>query len=569
MTEERKWIVTSAWPYINAVPHLGNLIGSVLSADIFARYCRLKDDKVVFVSGSDEHGTPVAVSAMQKNITPEELIKKNHKYIKDLFEKWEISYDNYTETHNDIHFKFVQDFFKRIEENGYIFVKEEVVLYCKNCNLYLPDRFIEGKCPFCGGKARGDQCDECGRLLKPIQLIDYYCKSCGKKNIEETKSKHWYMDFPRLEEKLRDFIENGTFTPNAINICKNFIKDGIPARAVTRDLEWGIPAPFEGADNKVIYVWFEAVLGYISAVKEWALKIKDDETLFHYFWKDKDSKSVYFIGKDNIIFHLIIFPGLIFAYNEGLPENEKLNLPFDISTTEFLMYEGGKFSKSQKRGIWIDEAIEILPPDYWRYYLIRNRPELKDTSFQWSEFENSLGELNDIIGNFVHRILTFTKKNFNSTVPEPGAYDDLDENLISRINKSIQKIESLYEEIKLKSALEEIVSLAREGNKYFNIKEPWHLIDEDKEKVGTILYLCIQLIYILSILLCPVIPNSVKKIFSLLNRSEDIGKHNWNELNDFAIQPGNKINKSTPLFKKYKLKELMKKYKKIKEKDNS
>jgi methionyl-tRNA synthetase len=542
------------------------LIGSVLSADVFARYCRLKGDRVVFVSGSDEHGTPVAVSAMQQNMTPEELIEKNHKYVKNLFERWQISYDNYTETHNPIHFKFVQKFFKQIEDNGYIFEKEEDVLYCKNCELYLPDRFVEGECPNCGGKARGDQCDECGKLLKPTQLINYYCKSCGKKNIEIRQSKHWYMDFPKLEDELREFIESGEgkFTSNAINICLNFIKDGIPARAITRDLEWGIPAPFKGAENKVIYVWFEAVLGYISAVKEWAEKIKGELKLFNEFWNDPKSRSVYFIGKDNIIFHLIIFPGLIFAYNKNLPEQEKLTLPYDISTTEFLMYEGGKFSKSQKRGIWIDEALEILPVDYWRYYLIRNRPELKDTSFLWDEFANSLIELNDIIGNFVHRILTFTKKFFDSMVPEPGDYDDDDSNLIEAINNSIEKIEQLYDDIKLKSALEEIVNLAREGNKYFNNKEPWHLIEQDKEKVSTVLYLCIQLVDILAILLCPIIPSSSQKIFNLLNSSPKIEDHNWKETKGFSIKSGTKISKPHTIFQKYELKDLKEKYQKIK-----
>ncbi|MHA1229848.1 MAG: methionine--tRNA ligase [Candidatus Helarchaeota archaeon] len=564
-TDRRKWIVTSAWPYINAVPHLGNLIGSVLSADVFARYCRLKGDDVVFVSGSDEHGTPVAVSAMQQNIRCEELINKNHKYIKDLFVKWGISYDNYTETHNPIHFEFVQHFYKVIEKNGYIFTKEEDVLYCKNCNLYLPDRFVEGTCPKCGYEsARGDQCDNCGQLLTPTELINYRCKSCGKNNIEIRKSKHWYMDFPKLEAKLKKFIENDRFSPNAVNICRNFIKNGIPARAITRDLEWGIPAPFEGAENKVIYVWFEAVLGYISAVKEWAEKIKNDPKLFEYYWNDKNCRSVYFIGKDNIIFHLIIFPGLIFAYNDNLPEEKKLTPPYNISTTEFLMFEGGKFSKSLNRGIWIDEAIKILPVDYWRYYLIRNRPESKDTSFLWDEFVASINELNDVIGNFIHRILTFIKNYFESVIPKPQDYDDDDKNLIKIIENKVKIIEDHYENIKLKNALLEIIDLAREGNKYLNDKQPWHLVKKDKEKVGTILYLCSQLVYKLALLLSPVIPNSSSKILSLLNQKEDIELHNWNELYSDILNSGMKINDPKPLFKKIKKEQLLQKYEELK-----
>jgi len=527
----------------------------------------LKGDEVVFVSGSDEHGTPIAVSAMQQNISCEELIKKNHKYIKKLFEDWQISYDNYTETHNPTHFEFVQHLFKQIENNGYIFAKEEDILYCKNCNLYLPDRFVEGICPNCGFEnARGDQCDNCGQLLTPTQLIDYRCKSCGKQNIEIRKSKHWYMDFPKLASKLEKFIDNERFTPNAINICKNFIKDGIPARSVTRDLDWGIPAPFKGADNKVIYVWFEAVLGYISAVKEWAEKIKGDPKLFDYFWKDKSSRSVYFIGKDNIIFHLIIFPGLIFAYNENLPENEKLTPPYNISTTEFLMYESGKFSKSRNRGIWIDEALKIAPLDYWRYYLIRNRPETKDTSFLWDEFVSSIGELNDVIGNFVHRILSFIKNYFDSIIPNPQEFDADDLKFQNFIKDSIKNIELFYEEIKLKNALKEIIDLARIGNKYLNDKQPWHLIKEDKDKVGTILFLCVQLVYIIAILLIPIIPSSSIKIFQMLNKPSDPNSHHWSEINTYSIKSGNKINAPIPLFKKFKKNDLINIYNKLKKK---
>jgi len=566
-TDKRKWIVTSAWPYINAVPHLGNLIGSVLSADVFARYCRLKGDEVVFVSGSDEHGTPVAVSALQQNLSCEDLIKKNHTYIKKLFEKWQISYDNYTETHNPTHIEFVKEFFLQVEKNGYIFVKEEDVLFCKNCKLYLPDRFVEGTCPFCHFEsARGDQCDNCGHLLTPTQLIDYHCKSCGGKNIEIRKTKQWYMDFPKLEPKLKKFIENEKFSINAKNICKNFIKDGIPARSVTRDLDWGIPAPFKGAENKVIYVWFEAVLGYISAVKEWAEKIRDDPKLFDYFWRDKSCRSVYFIGKDNIIFHLIIFPGLIFAYNENLTKNEKFTLPYNISTTEFLMYEGGKFSKSRNRGIWIDEALEIAPLDYWRYYLIKNRPETKDASFLWDEFIASINELNDVIGNFIHRILTFINKYFDSTIPFPQEFDNDDINLNNQIKDSIKKVEAFYEEIKLKSALKEIVDLTRIGNKYLNDKQPWHLIKENKTKAGTILFLCVQLVYIVAILLAPIIPSSSRKIFQMLNKSDDLNSHNWSEIFSYSIKSGDKINAPIPLFKKFKKADLINKYNKLKKK---
>ncbi|MBD3256714.1 MAG: methionine--tRNA ligase, partial [Candidatus Lokiarchaeota archaeon] len=374
--ERERWVVTSAWPYVNAIPHLGNLIGSVLSADVFARFLRLRGDEVVFVSGSDAHGTPVAVAARRNNISAEELAMKNHGIIKNLFKKWDISYDNYTHTHNPTHINFTQDFYLDVQKNGYVSEKEIETLYCKHDNLYLPDRFVEGECPHCKDeKARGDQCDNCQKLLTPLELINPKCAICG--NTPEIKTtKHWYMDFPKLQHKLKELIENNKIIPqNARTMCLNSIKEGIPERAITRDLEWGIPAPFESAENKSIYVWFEAVLGYVSAVKEWAEKIKKEPKKFDYFWKDKDTKTVYFIGKDNIIFHLIVFPGLLMAYNEDKSQDQKLVLPYNVSSTEFLMYENDKFSKSRGVGIWIDDALKLAPLDYWRFNLVYNRPE--------------------------------------------------------------------------------------------------------------------------------------------------------------------------------------------------
>ncbi|MHA1611976.1 MAG: methionine--tRNA ligase, partial [Promethearchaeota archaeon] len=342
---KRKWIITSAWPYVNATPHLGNLIGSVLSADVFARYVRLCGDEVVLVSGSDEHGTPVAVSAIEENITPEELTKRNHAKISDLFEKWCISYDNYTHTHNPVHIKFTQDFYSQIDKNKLISTKTQDAFYCEHDNLYLPDRFVNGTCPHCNSEyARGDQCDACGKLLEPEELVNPRCKHCGKPPVLR-ETKHWYLDFGKVEDDIRDFIENNKYLPaNARTMSLNFLKEGLPSRAVTRDLEWGIPAPFEGSEGKSIYVWFEAVLGYISAVKQWAEEIKGDPSLYSYFWNDPDVKSVYFIGKDNIIFHLIIFPGLLAAYNKNLPKKEQFTMPFNVSSTEFLNYENDKFS---------------------------------------------------------------------------------------------------------------------------------------------------------------------------------------------------------------------------------
>ncbi|MCK4479963.1 MAG: methionine--tRNA ligase, partial [Candidatus Lokiarchaeota archaeon] len=386
-----KWIITSAWPYVNATPHLGNLIGSTLSADVFARFLRMKGEEVVFVSGSDSHGTPVSVEAKKLKVPAEELAFKYHNIIKDLHEKWQISFDNYTITHNPTHIDFVQKMYLDIQKNGYIIEKEIESLYCENDVLFLPDRFVEGICPHCSFEdARGDQCDNCQKLLTPLELIKSRCAVCGKTPILK-KTKHWYLDLPKLQDRLKDLIEqNDIFPANARQMCLNSIAEGLPERAITRDLEWGIPAPFENATDKTIYVWFEAVLGYVTAVKEWAEKIINKPDKFDYFWKDPETKTVYFIGKDNIIFHLIVFPGLILAYNADKKDSEKLVLPYNVSSTEWLMHENEKFSKSRGIGIWIDDALKLASLDYWRFNLIYNRPEKSDTSFLWSEFDNNI-----------------------------------------------------------------------------------------------------------------------------------------------------------------------------------
>jgi len=357
---KKKWVVTSAWPYVNATPHLGNLIGSTLSADVFARFLRMKGEEVVFVSGSDSHGTPISVEAKRLNVPAEELAFKYHNIIKNLHEKWQISFDNYTITHNPIHIEFVQQMYLDIQKNGYIIEKEIESLYCENDNLFLPDRFVEGICPHCNFEdARGDQCDNCQKLLDPLELIESRCAICGNPPVIK-KTKHWYLDLPKLQDRLKKSIEQNEIIPaNARQMCLNNIEEGLLEKSITRDLEWGIPAPFENAEDKTIYVWFEAVLGYITAVKEWAEKIINETSKFDYFWKDPNTKIVYFIGKDNIFFHLIIFPGLLMAYNDNKKIADQLVLPYNVSSTEWLMYENQKFSKSRGIGVLIYYIIDL------------------------------------------------------------------------------------------------------------------------------------------------------------------------------------------------------------------
>jgi len=562
---KEKWIVTSAWPYASDPPHLGNLIGSTLSADVFARFLRSRGDEVVFVSGSDTHGTPVAVEAKRKNIPTKDLALMNHQIIKDLHEQWKISFDNYTLTHNPIHIKFVQQFYLDIQKNGFIIEKEIDSLYCEVDHLYLPDRFVEGICPHCDSdKARGDQCDSCGKLLTPLELIKPRCSICGNSPQIKT-TKHWYLDFPKLQNKLKEFIEqNEIIPPNARQMCLNSIEEGIPQRAITRDLEWGIPAPFEGAEHKTIYVWFEAVLGYISALLQWAVEMKKNTQKFDYFWKDPKTKSVFFIGKDNIIFHLIIFPGLLIAYNEDKKEEDKLILPYNVPSTEWLLFENKKFSKSQGVGIYIDDALKLAPLDYWRFNLLYNRPESSDTSFLWSEFENSIKMLNDTIGNFIHRTLTFINKQFNGTVPEKLDYDETDKTLIEMINNISSKIGDNLLNFKLRNALREIVNFAKEGNIYLNEKAPWHLIKKNKKAAGHVFNICCQVVYALAVLLEPFIPDTSEKIFTYLNLP-NLKEQLWDTINENSVKAGLKIKKPVPLFQKLDVEEITEKYKNLKE----
>ncbi|MFW9896765.1 MAG: methionine--tRNA ligase, partial [Candidatus Thorarchaeota archaeon] len=560
-----KWVVTSAWPYVNATPHLGNLIGSTLSADVFARFLRLKGEEVVFVSGSDSHGTPVSVEAKKLHVPAKDLAFKYHGIIKDLHEKWQISFDNYTITHNPTHIELVKKIYLDIQKNGYILEKEIESLFCENDNLFLPDRFVEGTCPNCKDEeARGDQCDKCQKLLTPLELIKPRCAICGNTPIIK-KTKHWYLNLPKLQNKLKKLIEENKIMPdNARQLCLNSIAEGLPERAITRDLEWGIPAPFKGAENKTIYVWFEAVLGYITAVKEWADKLIEKPEKFDYFWKDQETKTVFFIAKDNIIFHWIIFPGLILGYNEDKKSEDQFVLPYNVSSTEFLMYENEKFSKSRGIGIWIDEALKLAPLDFWRFNLLFNRPETSDTSFLWSEFGNSMKTLNDNIGNFIHRTLTFIDKQFNRKIPKKIEYDETDKKFIEKLNNIAKEIGESLQDFKLRKAIRDVVNFGKEGNIYLNDKAPWHLIKNDKDAAGHVFNICVQAVYALAVLLGPYIPETSEKILSYLNGPK-LSEILWDSISENSIQAGASIKKPKPLFEKLDLEEIKKNYKKLKE----
>jgi methionyl-tRNA synthetase len=540
-------LVTSAWPYINYVPHLGTLI-PILSADVVARYYRLKGEEVLYVTGSDEHGTPIEVEAVRRGITPKQLTDENHAKVVELFDRWNVQFDNYSRTESPTHKEFVQKHYMRIYENGYIFTEETDMTYCENCQRFLPDRFIEGKCPYCGYEsARGDQCESCGRLLEPVKLIDPYCVICkGKPALKRTK--HWYFDLPKFSERLLQFIEENKRLPdNARNFSLNLLKEGLKPRALTRDNKWGIPAPFPGAEDKTIYVWVEAVLGYVSATIEYFKKHGDGEK-WKDFWFNKEAKTLYFIGKDNIPFHTLILPALLLASNEGY------NLPWNVSTNEFLQFKEEAFSKSRRIGIWIDEALELFPADYWRYFLMATRPETKDTNFTWKTFiEKVNADLNDSFGNFIHRTITFLNRNFDDTVPVSTLEED-DKEVLEEAKKKLMQIGESIENCRLQSAVNTVMEISRLGNRYLNEKEPWNQLKTDPCKAANTIYVAAQIVKTLAITSAPFMPQTAQKTWNLLNMLGSVHEQKWEE----AIIPlpsGHKVNKAKPLFSKITLTE--------------
>jgi len=543
-----KVLVTSAWPYINVMPHLGNLVGSVLSADVTARYYRLKGDEVLFVSGSDEHGTPIEVEALKRCVSPKELTQENHVRVSELFKRWDISFDNYTCTESSVHKAFVQKTLLEIQQQGYIFEQEAQMLYCEHDQRFLPDRFVEGKCPHCGvDKARGDQCDLCGKLLEPTSLIEPYCILCKNKPVIRT-TKHWYIDLSKLADPLSEYIKGNQQLPaNVKSFSLNWIKEGLKPRAVTRDVNWGIPAPFKGAEGKTIYVWIDAVLGYISAAIEQAQHVGQPEKWKDY-WLNSQAKTLYFVGKDNIPFHTIILPALLLASGQGY------NLPWNVSATEFLQFRGQKASKSQRIGIWIDEALEMFPIDYWRFFLISTRPESKDTNFTWSLFTDKINaDLNDTFGNFIHRTLSFITSKFEGIIPAPTKLETDDQAILDTVKEKVEQVAREIETGLLQSAVATLISISRIGNQYLNTKEPWNLMKTDKEKAATIFYVAAQVVKAVTVVSAVFMPQTAQQLWQTLQLPGTVCK--WNDATT-PIETGHKITKPNPLFHKIETDEI-------------
>ena len=547
MTKE-KILVTSALPYANGPIHLGHLSGAYLPADIYVRYKRLNGDDVIYICGSDEHGVPITISADKEKVKPQVIIDRFHEANKKAFKRFGMSFDNYSRTSLPIHHETAKEFFLEFYNHGLFTEKKSLQFYDDKVNMFLPDRYVEGTCPKCGNEeARSDECENCGSLYDPSELKNPKSKiSGGTPTLKETT--HYYFPLgkyqPALEKYVDEMNEKYGWKDNVLNYCRGWFKDGLKDRAITRDLDWGIKVPVVGATGKVIYVWFEAVLGYISSTKELSQQ-KNDPDLWKKYWQDPKTKYIAFIGKDNVVFHTIIFPAILMAWN-GLGK-EQYCLPQNVPANEFLNFEGKKFSKSRNWGIDVDEFLDLFEPDLLRYTLAANLPETRDTDFFWTEFQlRNNSELADILGNFINRTFTFVFKHFDGKVPTLGKLEKIDEEMLKEISVYPKRVADLFEKYKIRDGVNEIMNLARDGNKYFNDSEPWKTVKSDKEKCGTTLNICLQAIYSLAELFSPVLPFSTEKLFVMLNTKPV----DWNDCGKSNLKEGHQLNPSEILFPK-------------------
>ena len=534
----KKVLVTTAWPYANGPLHLGHLAGSCLPADIFARYNRMVGNETLMVSGTDEHGTPVSMRAEVEGRSPKEIVDRYHGMIKRSLRDIGCSYDLFTRTTTKNHRETAQEFFLRLLKHGYIYEKTVKMPYCPKCNKFLPDRYIEGKCPRCGAEgARGDQCDECGRTLDPMELINPYCKRCGT-TPEVYESKHYFFRLTAFQDRLTEWLKTkkDLWRPNVYNFTINWLKEGLEDRPITRDLEWGVPVPVEEEEDKVIYVWFEAVIGYLSATKQYfAEQGKSDA--WRDWWEDPDTETYYFIGKDNIPFHTIIWPAMLLGYGG-------LNVPTSVPANEFLNLEGGKFSTSKNYAVWLDEYLKHFDPDPLRYHLSINMPESKDANFTWDEFQRRNNEeLVSTFGNFAHRVLSFIERFHDGNIPEPDIMDEKDLSVLKEIELAVDEVGGFIQNCEFKRAIARVMKLASFGNQYFNEKEPW----KDKAMSKTTLYVSACIVRALAILMAPFLPFSAQRLWSMLGYGDSVHEQQWNSAKEhIKSQP---VRDVKPLFR--------------------
>lgn len=550
MKQYKRHLITAALPYANGPIHIGHLAGVYVPADIYTRYLRLKGEDVLWVCGSDEHGVPITLKARKEGIHPQDVVDKFHEINKTAFEKFGISFDIYSRTSNKVHYETASEFFSKLYDNEEFIEKTSKQFYDEEAKQFLADRYISGTCPHCGNEnAYGDQCESCGTSLNATDLINPKSTISGNKPVLK-ETKHWYLPLDKYEPYLKKWIlkDHKEWKSNVYGQCKSWIDQGLQPRAVSRDLDWGVPVPVEGADGKVLYVWFDAPIGYISATKE----LTPD---WEKYWKSEDSRLIHFIGKDNIVFHCIIFPAMLHAEGSYI-------LPDNVPANEFLNLENDKISTSRNWAVWLHEYLEEFPgkEDVLRYTLSANMPEAKDNDFTWKDFQaRNNNELVAILGNFVNRTMVLTNKYYKGTVPGPNEYNDFDKETLAAIAQYKQKIENSLKSFRFREALKEFMNLARLGNKYLADTEPWALAKTDTERVKTIMYISLQITANIAILGEPFLPFSCEKLLGFLNME----KAGWEKAGSDLLAIGHQIKKPKLLFEKISDEEIQKQIDKL------
>ncbi|MDP6494323.1 MAG: methionine--tRNA ligase [Dehalococcoidia bacterium] len=534
-----------AWPYANGPLHMGHIAGCYLAADIFARYHRLKGNKVLMVSGSDAHGTPNTVRAAEEGVSPESIVERYHASFLRTWEQLGISWDLYTSTHTENHTQVTQDVFLRLLERGHLYKDTMSLPFCPQESRFLPDRYVLGTCPRCGShSARGDQCDACGHPLEPFDLLEPHCRFCGTTPVPKD-SEHFFLRLSGFTDQLYAWVkEQSHWRINVRNFTLRYLEDGLHDRAITRDMDWGIPVPLEGYDGKRFYVWFENIIGYLSASKEWARRRGEPEA-WRDFWEGNKALAYYFIGKDNIFFHTISWPAEILGY-------EGLNLPYNVPANEFMTLEGKKISTSHNYAVWVPDYLERYDPDPLRYYLSATMPETSDSDFSWYDFvRRNNDELVATYGNLVHRVLTFTYPNFDGRIPQPGDLDQASQDFLARASQLFQDVDHSLGLCHFRNALSSAMSLAQEANRYLEAKEPWKTLKEDLPGTATTLWVVLSVINCLKTALHPFLPFSSEKLHGMLGFADTLSERGWGwEASPDALPPGQSMSAPEPLFSK-------------------
>lgn len=520
--KKEKYLVTSALPYANGHLHVGHMAGAYLPADIFVRFQKSRGNDVIYICGTDEHGAPISIKAESEGVSPREIVDRYHKSIRDSFVGLEIDFDNFSGTARPHHHKIAQDFFLNLYERGFVLQKTTQQWYDVEKKRFLADRYVEGTCPHCSESgARGDQCDSCGKLIDAISLINPISKISGSKPvIKETT--HWYLNLPKFEEELKSWLLTKKYwKDNVLNFINNFLEEGLIERAITRDTDWGVPVPLDGAENKVLYVWFDAPIGYISSTVEWAQNQGDPDRWKDY-WLDKNCKLIHFIGKDNIIFHTVFFPSFL------MEQNLDYILPFDVPANEFLNLEGKKMSTSKNWTIWVNDFLQYFEGEYLRYYLAAIAPENKDSDFYWKEFQQTINnDLANILGNLANRVFAFAKKSFQGRISKPAFLSEVSEGILQEAKILCNEIEACYQSYQVRKAARLCIDIARLGNKFFDSTEPWRSIKNDPDKAMETLFACSELLRMIAIVFHPIMPISCKKLQKMLGIEEFKG---WEDL---------------------------------------